>query len=97
MSLFIDSGVHGALVVLEHSFSAETMATALGIPSSKTIIRRHLATEFENLIMPARYKLSFEKLKFGLYIFYHSNFYPNIVTNKKYSWVQFIIRYAIMG
>ncbi|XP_055608212.1 kazrin isoform X3 [Uranotaenia lowii] len=49
-----DSGVHGGLVVLEPSFSGETMATALGIPPSKNIIRRHLATEFETLILPAR-------------------------------------------
>ncbi|KAF4532224.1 hypothetical protein B566_EDAN004310 [Ephemera danica] len=50
-----DSGVHGALVVLEPSFSGETMATALGIPPSKNIIRRHLTTELEALILPARY------------------------------------------
>lgn len=49
-----DSGVHGALVVLEPSFNAEAMATALGIPTSKNIIRRHLTTELENLIQPAR-------------------------------------------
>ncbi|XP_062553559.1 kazrin isoform X2 [Armigeres subalbatus] len=49
-----DSGVHGGLVVLEPSFSGDTMATALGIPPSKNIIRRHLATEFESLILPAR-------------------------------------------
>ncbi|EEC09953.1 conserved hypothetical protein, partial [Ixodes scapularis] len=49
-----ESGVHGALVVLEPSFSAETMAQALGIPSSKNIIRRHLTTELENLVQPAR-------------------------------------------
>ncbi|XP_058459377.1 kazrin isoform X3 [Malaya genurostris] len=49
-----DSGVHGGLVVLEPSFSGDTMATALGIPPSKNIIRRHLATEFETLILPAR-------------------------------------------
>ncbi|KFB50646.1 AGAP007137-PA-like protein [Anopheles sinensis] len=49
-----DSGVHGGLVVLEPSFSGDTMATALGIPPSKNIIRRHLATEFEALILPAR-------------------------------------------
>uniref|UniRef100_A0A8W7P3L8 SAM domain-containing protein n=1 Tax=Anopheles coluzzii TaxID=1518534 RepID=A0A8W7P3L8_ANOCL len=48
-----DSGVHGGLVVLEPSFSGDTMATALGIPPSKNIIRRHLATEFEALILPA--------------------------------------------
>ncbi|XP_017054045.1 kazrin isoform X3 [Drosophila ficusphila] len=50
-----DSGVHGGLVVLEPSFSGDTMATALGIPPSKNIIRRHLNTEFDALILPARY------------------------------------------
>lgn len=50
----IDSGVHGALVVLEPSFTADTMSTALGIPQSKNIIRRHLATELESLVNPAR-------------------------------------------
>ena len=49
-----DSGVHGALVVLESSFSADTMATALAIPQAKTIIRRHLQQEMEALIAPAR-------------------------------------------
>ncbi|XP_034652959.1 kazrin isoform X1 [Drosophila subobscura] len=49
-----DSGVHGGLVVLEPSFSGDTMATALGIPPSKNIIRRHLNTEFDALILPAR-------------------------------------------
>ncbi|XP_063383972.1 kazrin isoform X2 [Cydia fagiglandana] len=49
-----DSGVHGGLVVLEPSFTGETMATALGIPPSKSIIRRHLVTEFDALIIPAR-------------------------------------------
>lgn len=31
------------------------MATALGIPPAKNIIRRHLAAELEALILPARY------------------------------------------
>ncbi|XP_018027762.1 liprin-alpha-3 isoform X2 [Hyalella azteca] len=52
-----DSGVHGGLVVLESTFTADTMATALGIPSSKTIIRRHLATELETLVLPQRRQL----------------------------------------
>ncbi|XP_047991815.1 kazrin isoform X7 [Leguminivora glycinivorella] len=52
-----DSGVHGGLVVLEPSFTGETMATALGIPPSKSIIRRHLVTEFDALIIPARYTI----------------------------------------
>ncbi|XP_063239852.1 kazrin isoform X2 [Bacillus rossius redtenbacheri] len=49
-----DSGVHGALVVLEPSFNGDTMATALGIPPSKNIIRRHLSAELEALVLPAR-------------------------------------------
>ncbi|KAF2361126.1 Sterile alpha motif domain [Trinorchestia longiramus] len=52
-----DSGVHGGLVVLESTFTADTMATALGIPSSKSIIRRHLATELETLVLPQRRQL----------------------------------------
>lgn len=51
----LDSGVHGGLVVLEPSFNGDTMATALGIPASKNIIRRHLTAELEALILPARY------------------------------------------
>lgn len=53
-----DSGVHGGLVVLESSFSGDTIATALGIPPSKNIVRRHLITEFESLVMPARQTLT---------------------------------------
>ncbi|XP_046390832.1 kazrin isoform X3 [Ischnura elegans] len=49
-----DSGVHGALVVLEPSFNGDTMANALGIPQSKNIIRRHLTAELEALVLPAR-------------------------------------------
>lgn len=56
MTLFhiSDSGVHGGLVVLESSFSGETMASSLGIAQSKNIVRRHLITEFEALILPSR-------------------------------------------
>ncbi|BES96847.1 SAM domain (Sterile alpha motif) [Nesidiocoris tenuis] len=49
-----DSGVHGALVVLEPSLNGDTMATALGIPPSRNMIRRHLAAELEALVLPAR-------------------------------------------
>ncbi|XP_015175792.1 PREDICTED: kazrin isoform X8 [Polistes dominula] len=49
-----DSGVHGAIVVLEQSFSGDTMATALGIPPAKHMIRRHLSAELEALVLPAR-------------------------------------------
>jgi len=53
-----NSGVHGGLVVLESSFSGETMASALGIAPSKNIVRRHLITEFEGLILPSRKNLT---------------------------------------
>ncbi|UYV68529.1 KAZN [Cordylochernes scorpioides] len=53
-----DSGVHGALMVLEPTFTSETLAAALGIPPSKTILRRHLATEVDALIQPARHRMS---------------------------------------
>ncbi|XP_015175740.1 PREDICTED: kazrin isoform X2 [Polistes dominula] len=52
-----DSGVHGAIVVLEQSFSGDTMATALGIPPAKHMIRRHLSAELEALVLPARSQL----------------------------------------
>lgn len=54
IKLIAESGVHGGLVVLEPSFSGDTLATAMGIPTSKTIIRRHLCTEFDALILPVR-------------------------------------------
>ncbi|XP_076545248.1 liprin protein kazrin isoform X12 [Osmia lignaria lignaria] len=50
-----DSGVHGALVVLEPSFTGDTMATALGIPPAKHMIRRHLTAELEALVVPASF------------------------------------------
>ena len=55
-----DSGIHGAFVVLDPGFNADVMATAMGIPTSKNIIRRHLATELESLVQVAR--LSFASL-----------------------------------
>lgn len=49
-----DTGVNGALLSLEPGFTSDDLATALGIPPSKSILRRHLATEFDALIQPAR-------------------------------------------
>ena len=49
-----DSGVHGALMVLEPTFGPDELAQALSIPSSKNIIRRHLRTEAMALLIPAR-------------------------------------------
>lgn len=58
-----ESGVHGALMVLEPTFTADTLATALGIPPSKCYIRRHLTTELESLVKPARQNISLGSLK----------------------------------
>ncbi|XP_071809139.1 liprin-beta-1-like isoform X2 [Asterias amurensis] len=44
------SGIHGALMVLEPRFSAETLAATLCIPNSKSLLRRHLSTHFVSLV-----------------------------------------------
>ncbi len=49
-----NSGVHGAVMVLDPTFNTDAMATALGIPSSKHMVRRHLVEEMKTLICPAR-------------------------------------------
>lgn len=63
----LNSGVHGAVMVLDPTFNTETMATALGIPSNKHMVRRHLIEEMKNLIGPARAeaKQDFERLSLG--------------------------------
>ncbi|XP_071331894.1 kazrin-A-like [Trachinotus anak] len=50
----LNSGVHGAVMVLDPTFNTDAMATALGIPSSKQMVRRHLVEEMKTLIGPAR-------------------------------------------
>ncbi|XP_014001542.1 kazrin isoform X1 [Salmo salar] len=49
-----NSGVHGAVMVLDPSFNTDSMATALGIPGNKHMIRRHLTEEMKVLISSAR-------------------------------------------
>ncbi|XP_068699374.1 kazrin-like isoform X2 [Montipora capricornis] len=49
-----DSGVHGAVLVLDPSFGAEELAQALGIPPAKNIIRRHLTSELLSILVPVR-------------------------------------------
>lgn len=44
------SGVHGGLLVYEPRFTAELLATLLSIPAGKTLLRRHLATHFNELV-----------------------------------------------
>ena len=44
------SGVHGALMVLEPMFTAETLASLLNIPVSKSLLRRHLSAKLDELL-----------------------------------------------
>ncbi|XP_051778721.1 liprin-beta-2b isoform X11 [Erpetoichthys calabaricus] len=44
------SGVHGGLIILEPRFNSDTMAMLLNIPTQKTLLRRHLTTNFNTLI-----------------------------------------------
>ncbi|XP_062404687.1 liprin-beta-2 [Sardina pilchardus] len=44
------SGVHGGLIILEPRFSSDTLAMLLNIPPQKTLLRRHLATNFSALV-----------------------------------------------
>ncbi|XP_053674651.1 liprin-beta-1 [Anopheles nili] len=43
-------GVHGAFMIFEVKFTAELFADLLKIPTSKTLLRRHLATHFKDLL-----------------------------------------------
>jgi hypothetical protein len=42
--------VHGGLLVYEDRFNAELLAAVLAIPSSKTLLRRHLSLQFASLV-----------------------------------------------
>lgn len=44
------AGVHGALMCYESKFTSELLAEMLSIPPSKTLLRRHLALHFSELI-----------------------------------------------
>nr|XP_057942701.1 liprin-beta-2b isoform X4 [Doryrhamphus excisus] len=44
------SGVHGGLIMLEPGFNADTLALLLNIPPHKTLLRRHLSTNFSSLL-----------------------------------------------
>ncbi|VDK48682.1 unnamed protein product [Anisakis simplex] len=44
------AGIHGALMVYEPTFTAESLAEVLQMPAHKTLIRRHLATHFNQLL-----------------------------------------------
>ncbi|XP_029528119.1 kazrin-like isoform X1 [Oncorhynchus nerka] len=47
-------GVHGAVLALDPSFDADAMAKALGIPSHKHMLHRHMFEEMKALSIPAR-------------------------------------------
>ncbi|XP_001634468.2 kazrin isoform X3 [Nematostella vectensis] len=49
-----DSGVHGAMMVINETFGPDEMANCLAIHPSKNIIRRHLTSEMTALITSAR-------------------------------------------
>uniref|UniRef100_A0A8C9TH82 PPFIA binding protein 2 n=1 Tax=Scleropages formosus TaxID=113540 RepID=A0A8C9TH82_SCLFO len=44
------SGVHGGLIILEPRFNSDALAMLLNIPPQKTLLRRHLATNFNALV-----------------------------------------------
>ncbi|XP_063333741.1 liprin-beta-2b isoform X8 [Pelmatolapia mariae] len=44
------SGVHGGLIMLEPRFNSDSLAMLLNIPPQKTLLRRHLTTNFNNLV-----------------------------------------------
>ncbi|CAN0026492.1 unnamed protein product [Lampetra planeri] len=49
----VSSGVHGALLVLEGSFTAEGFAAMLKIPHNNAFLRRHLASELAVIVDPS--------------------------------------------
>ncbi|XP_062856868.1 liprin-beta-2b isoform X9 [Trichomycterus rosablanca] len=44
------SGVHGGLIILEPRFNSDTLAMMLNIPPQKSLLRRHLNTNFNSLV-----------------------------------------------
>ncbi|XP_041852380.1 liprin-beta-2b isoform X8 [Melanotaenia boesemani] len=44
------SGVHGGLIMLEPRFNSDTLAMLLNISPQKTLLRRHLNTNFNSLV-----------------------------------------------
>lgn len=50
-------GIHGAVMALDPSFDTDAMAKALGIPSNKHMLHRHLYEEMKLLAVPHRYRL----------------------------------------
>ena len=49
-----ESGIHGALISYEETFTIDTLANALRIPIGKGAIYKHLVSEFSPLLKSAR-------------------------------------------
>jgi len=49
---FENMGIRGAVMLLDVQFTSESLAKALGIGQSKTLIRKHLSKKFVELIGP---------------------------------------------
>ena len=47
------AGIHGALLALEPTFTAESLAEVLAMAPEKTLLRRHLSTHFHRLLGPS--------------------------------------------
>ncbi|XP_061592464.1 kazrin-A isoform X3 [Cololabis saira] len=62
----LNGGVHGAVMVLDPTFNTDAMATALGIPSNKHMVRRHLVEEMKTLTGPARVDVKQDYERSGL-------------------------------
>uniref|UniRef100_UPI00358E5FC0 kazrin-like isoform X3 n=1 Tax=Myxine glutinosa TaxID=7769 RepID=UPI00358E5FC0 len=57
----LNSGVHGALLVLEPSFNADSLATTLRLPQQNNSLRKRLTSELACILMPTTF--SREKVK----------------------------------
>lgn len=44
------SGIHGGLIIFEDSFNSNVLASLLGIPPGKSLLRRHISTYLTQLI-----------------------------------------------
>ena len=49
-----DNGVHGAVLVLDVNLTADVFANLLAISTAKSYVRRHLVTEYDLIVQPAR-------------------------------------------
>ncbi|NXB21858.1 LIPB2 protein, partial [Rhagologus leucostigma] len=61
------SGVHGGLIILEPRFNGDTLAMLLNIPPQKTLLRRHLTTNFNVLIGPEAQQEKRENMESAAY------------------------------